>query len=163
MRLTYDDEEHKPHAFSNSFVDGPLSRAEDACTMGTVLSGGGGLYGTAQDYLAFLRGVLASSPQLHTQQSGVEPLLSDASFHELFRDVLSQKGKISLSAMMKGQTYHCPGLLEGGSGKLVGHSVGLCLNLKDSSIGRKAGSGCCKFTAACFHFGPSALTDHETH
>jgi hypothetical protein len=47
--------------------------------------------------------------------------------------------------MMKGQTYHDSDLLLDESGGLVGHSVGLCLNLKDSKYGRKAGSGCCEY------------------
>lgn len=147
MRMTYYDGEQKPRPYDNSFTGGMLPRPEDADTMGPVLSGGAGLFGTARDYLAFLRGVLASSARLRTPNSTTKPLLSDASFQELFNDVLSIKGKGSLLKMMKAQTFHAPELFKDESGKDVGHSVGLCLNLVDSSYGRKAGSGCCKCSA----------------
>lgn len=144
MRMTYYDADNTPKPFKNSFTEGLLPRPEDPDTMGSVSSGGGGLFSTAKDYLAFLRGVLASSSRLQGDNSNIKPLLSDASFQELFKDVLTPKGKESVVKMMKGQTYHAPELLEDPSGKDIGHSIGLCLNLKDSSIGRKAGSGCCE-------------------
>ena len=144
MRMTYYDEDHIPRAFADSFTEGLLPRPEEADSMGPVLSGGAGLFGTARDYLAFLRGMLASSSRLRSAETKTKRLLSDASFQELFRDVVSRKGKASLTETMKTQTYHAPELFEDESGKDVGHSVGLCLNLRDSSFGRKAGSGCCK-------------------
>jgi methyl acetate hydrolase len=144
MRMTYYDAEQKPQPFENSFTGGMLPRPEDADAIGPVLSGGAGLFGTARDYLALLRGILASSNRLQTPGSTTKPLLSDASFQELFKDVLTAKGKESLTKMMTGQTFHAPELTEDGTGKDVGHSVGLCLNLIDTSIGRKAGSGSCE-------------------
>lgn len=148
MRMTYYDDDHIPRAFANSFTDGSLPRPEEADSMGPVFSGGAGLFGTARDYLAFLRGVLASSSRLRSAETMTKPLLSDASFEELFRDVVSPEGKRSLMETMKRQTYHAPELFEDESGKDIGHSVGLCLNLRDSSFGRKAGSGCCESTEA---------------
>ncbi|GHJ86336.1 hypothetical protein NliqN6_2738 [Naganishia liquefaciens] len=142
MRMTYYKDDHTPAAYNNSFTDGLLPRPEDPDTMGTVFSGGGGLFSTAKDYLAFLRGVLASCFRLRAEDSAIHPLLSDASFQELFTNVLTPKGKKSLVEAMKLQTYHAPELLQDASGRDVGHSVGLCLNHKDSSVGRKAGSGC---------------------
>jgi methyl acetate hydrolase len=105
MRMTYYDAEQKPQPFENSFTGGMLPRPEDADAIGPVLSGGAGLFGTARDYLALLRGILASSNRLQTPDSTTTPLLSDASFQELFKDVLTAKGKESLTKIMTGQTF----------------------------------------------------------
>lgn len=99
------------------------------------LSGGGGLLGTARAYLTFLRGVLASA-----RPGG---LLSPDSFNELFTDSLDRTDSVlsGLGRMGSRVGYHDPEHVENNAQGL-GHSVGLCLNLKDSVHGRRAGSGC---------------------
>lgn len=147
MRLTYYTPEGKPAPLGNSFANPVMPRSEDEEKMSDVLSGGAGLFGTARDYLAFLRGVLASSSRLPSDSNG-KALLSNDSFDELFKDVLTSTGKESLVKTMKMQSYHGPELLQDLAGSQIGHSAGLCLNLVDSSIGRKAGSRCCELKFA---------------
>lgn len=97
------------------------------------LSGGGGLLGTGRAYLTFLRGVLAS------KNGGI---LQPESYKELFTDSLERTdAQLAGLGYMAGRVgYHDPAHIENANG--LGHSVGLCLNLKDSVFGRKAGSGC---------------------
>jgi methyl acetate hydrolase len=106
------------------------------------LAGGAGLFGTAKDYLGFLRGILASDPSRRgnsTDSEASKPLISGESFRELFHDSIpSTVPKTGLLSMMQRQTYHDPTYTL----EEVGHSVGLCLNFRDSKYGRKAGSGC---------------------
>lgn len=105
------------------------------------LAGGAGLFGTAKDYLSFLRGVLASDPsrQSTSDNNGTSKLISGESFRELFNDSIPPTvPKTGLLSMMQRQTYHDPTYTL----EEVGHSVGLCLNFRDSKYGRKAGSGC---------------------
>jgi CubicO group peptidase (beta-lactamase class C family) len=102
------------------------------------LSGGGGLFGTSRDYLRFLQGVLAS-----TKGDG-KGLLSQQSYDLLFANALPPRGPnntcyADLARMAKGQTYHDPSQVEA---EELEHSIGLCLNPKDSVHGRKGGSGC---------------------
>nr|XP_031858552.1 uncharacterized protein CI109_006075 [Kwoniella shandongensis]KAA5525624.1 hypothetical protein CI109_006075 [Kwoniella shandongensis] len=116
----------------------PMGRILDASKVGPVLSGGGGLYGTARDYLNLLRNVLAS-----VDPETKNPLISPKSFKLLFTDVLPSNPKIKadLAGMAKDQNVHDSALLTNGSGGHIGHSPGLFLTLKDSANGRKAGSG----------------------
>ncbi|KAI5480308.1 hypothetical protein MNV49_001267 [Pseudohyphozyma bogoriensis] len=123
-----------------------LGRTMDASTM-TFCSGGGGLFSTAKDYLAFLRHVLASSPANADPPS--TPLISKSSFELLFTHTCPTEtvfGPVStqsdLARMAKDQNVHDPVLLSDGTGDHIGHSVGLFLNLLESKHGRKAGSGC---------------------
>jgi CubicO group peptidase (beta-lactamase class C family) len=103
------------------------------------LSGGGGLFGTARDYLRFLRGLLASGVP------GAEgTILSQKAFKTLFTDALPPRGQgvhAGLAEMTTRQTYHDPEHTANDA-QYLGHSVGLVLNVRDSVNGRKAGSGC---------------------
>ncbi|ORY32011.1 beta-lactamase/transpeptidase-like protein [Naematelia encephala] len=105
---------------------------------GTLFSGGGGLFGTARDYLTFLRHVLASA-----DPATPKPLISAASFKKLFQDHLDEPPAIreQLAKMAKQQDIHDEALLDGGKGTFIGHSPGLFINKKGSKYGRKAMSG----------------------
>lgn len=143
VRMTQQDPKPKSPITNlpDSFLSlGPLVRESDPTKISNVLSGGGGLFGTAKDYLAFLRGILAS-------QSGDDPngLLSARSFRELFTDSLAPDADPeNFFASTKSQTYHDPALFEhtAEESRRLGHSVGLVINKKDSCWGRRAGSGC---------------------
>lgn len=93
------------------------------------LRGGGGLFGTAQAYLRFLQGVLAS-------ESG-GGIISAESFRELFTDSLSP----DVSLQMGKQVAAMLGSEEGDEAQQVGHSVGMMLFKADSRFGPKAGTG----------------------
>jgi len=103
-------------------------------------SGGGGLFGTARDYLRFLRGILASG-------AGAQgAILSQKAFKELFTNSLpardgSNTVHADIAAMAKRQTYHDPAHVNNDA-QYLEHSVGLVLNTRDSVNGRRAGSGC---------------------
>jgi methyl acetate hydrolase len=119
----------------------PMNREMDPEKVGAVFSGGGGLFGTARDYLTFLRHILASQDPSSTS---IKPLLSQSSFQLLFTDVLPQTSEIKadLAATAKEQNVYDPSVLTNGTGELLGHSPGLFLTKADSKFGRKAGSGC---------------------
>lgn len=103
-------------------------------------NGGGGLYGTARDYLKFLRGVLASR-----DAAPGEGILSRAMFDELFTNSLppreegTQPYKDAAKSMAWG-TFTDPELLKN-DGQGLGHSVGFMISTMDSKFGRRAGSG----------------------
>jgi len=123
-----------------------MGREMDAEKVGPFLSGGGGLFGTARDYLSFLRAIL---------DSGDGGLLSSKSFETLFEHALkpdSAESLASLAAMAKEQNIHDPAILTDGTGGHIAHSVGLFINLVDSKYGRKAGSGCWDGAAKTYYF-----------
>lgn len=138
MRVTYlDPVSGELKSFPDNYGSLPHAREGNPEKIG-VHAGGAGLYGTANDYLAFLRGVLGSDPS-RQNDSSKKGLISGDSFKELFKDTIPAKvPKTGLLTMMKGQSYHDSSFTE----EDVGHSVGLCLNLRDSVHGRKKGSGC---------------------
>jgi len=119
----------------------PLPRTFVAAEIGPHYSGGGGLFGTARDYLRFLRAILASA-----DPNTANPLISTASFRTLFTDTLPQDHRETmreeLVVMAKGQNIHDPALLASGKGENIGHSPGLFLNYVESKFGRSAMSGC---------------------
>jgi methyl acetate hydrolase len=130
-----------------------MGREMDAGKVGPFLSGGGGLFGTAKDYLSFLRAILASSPQ--SAQPASNPLLSASSYRELFTHALDANSSASLSslaAMAKDQNIHDPAVLTNGTGDHIAHSVGLFINKIDSKFGRKANSGCWDGAAKTYYF-----------
>lgn len=100
-----------------------------------VQAGGGGLLGTAKEYLVFLQAVLRCR-----EPGGI---ISPSSFKELFTDSLPPPDSThdcqrSLGAFLKMRGYPEEQYT---SGKKIGYSPGLCLNLAQSVNGRKAGSG----------------------
>lgn len=100
-----------------------------------VQAGGGGLLGTAREYLVFLQHVLRCR-----EPGGI---ITPASWRELFTDSLptpdaSHDCQKSLGAFLKMRGYPEEQYT---SGDKVGYSPGLCLNLAASVNGRKAGSG----------------------
>ena len=114
-------------------------RSMNAGDYGPVYSGGGGLFGTARDYLTILRHVLASSEG----DSLSKVLISSESFKLLFTDCLDPAPQIrrDLAEMAKNQNVHDPAVLDEGTGQHIGHSPGLFLNMIDSKHGRKAMAG----------------------
>lgn len=103
-------------------------------------NGGGGLYGTARDYLRFLRGVLAS----RDAEPG-QGILSRAMFEELFTNALPPRSEgtkpyADCAKSMAWGTFTDPELLKN-DGQGLAHSVGFMISTMDSCHGRKAGSG----------------------
>ncbi|KAL1409435.1 hypothetical protein Q8F55_003418 [Vanrija albida] len=100
------------------------------------LAGGGGLIGTAKDYLTFLRAILRSA-----QPGG---LLTPESYAELFANSLPPRdqttGYADLASVVYTQPYSDDNMCANG-GQGLAHSVGLTINTVDSVHGRKAGSG----------------------
>lgn len=103
-------------------------------------NGGGGLFGTARDYLRFLRGVLASR-----DAAPGTGLLSRAMFDELFSSSLPPRGPDNkcyadcAKSMLFG-TFTDPSHTDN-DGQHLAHSVGFMLNTADSIHGRRAYSG----------------------
>ncbi|TXT06177.1 hypothetical protein VHUM_03650 [Vanrija humicola] len=98
------------------------------------LAGGGGVMGTARDYLTFLRGILASGRP--SSGTGATPALFSRA---AFRDVKAVYAALEKTTTTQG--YHDPAHTANGAQGL-GHSVGLVLNSADSVHGRRGGSGC---------------------
>lgn len=101
---------------------------------------GGGLYGTARDYLRFLRGVLAAR-----DAAPGEGIISRAMFDELFTNSLPPRSEgtkpyADCAKSMAWSSFTDPELLKN-DGQGLGHSVGFMLSTMDSCHGRKAGSG----------------------
>jgi methyl acetate hydrolase len=115
-----------------------MGRTLDRDAIGPVYSGGGGLFGTARDYLRVLTAILASS-----DPDNKSPLISAKSFGALFEDGLPDLPvvKADLAKMAQGQHIHDPAILTDGTGDHVGYSPGLFLNFIDSKWGRLAMSG----------------------
>lgn len=103
-------------------------------------NGGGGLMGTARDYLRFLRGILAS----RDAPPGTG-LISRAMFDELFKSSLPPRGPDNkcyadcAKSMLFG-TFTDPSHTAN-DGQHLAHSVGFMLNTADSIHGRRAFSG----------------------
>lgn len=103
-------------------------------------NGGGGLYGTARDYLRFLSGVLASR-----DAAPGEGILSRTMFDELFTNSLPPRGGDNkpyadcAKSMLFGM-FTDPAHTDN-DGQGLGHSVGFMLNTLDSVHGRRAFSG----------------------
>lgn len=103
------------------------------------LSGGGGLWGTNKAYLTFLRGLLNCQ-----NKAG---LVSPEGFKLLFEDTLPTKAEGStahanLARMVSaGTTTAVDPALSDAETPGVGHSIALCVNLRDSPDGRRKGSG----------------------
>lgn len=114
-----------------------MNREMDPKKVGPALMAGGGLFGTARDYLSFLRHVLASA-----DPENPKPLISAKSFREAFVDNVRPRGADDqyLIKSTTEQNVNHPGLYETG-GKDIGFGLGLFLNHIDSGNGRKAGSG----------------------
>lgn len=145
MSLTQNLDNTGITAYPDNFKSIPfgLDRESDPDKVGPCFAGGAGLFSTALDYLAMLRGIMASAA--NEDGSSDSALLSSRSFRELFHDSIpSDADRSYLLEAMTGQTYHDPILLkEKDDGiRRTGHSVGLLLNFVDSCYGRKAGSGC---------------------
>jgi methyl acetate hydrolase len=115
-----------------------MGRNLDPKTIGPIYSGGGGLFGTARDYLRILTAVLASS-----DSSNSKSLISPESFRGLFTDALPDIPAVraDVAKMAQGQHIHDPAILTDGTGEHVGYSPGLFLNFIDSKWGRLAMSG----------------------
>ncbi|WOO79171.1 Acyltransferase LovD [Vanrija pseudolonga] len=93
------------------------------------LSGGGGLVGTAKDYLLFLQAILAAKEHSNA-------VVSKAAYDELFRDSLTADVRAKLNARPDKALKQIPG-----GPAALSWSVGLELNLTDGEFGRKKGSG----------------------
>jgi len=128
-----------PHTGDIKLMDGPaMGRPFKREEIGPHFMGGGGLFGTARDYLRVLTRVLASS-----DPEAKSPLISSKSFRSLFVDSLqpSPEIKADLAKMAEGQHIHDPATLTSGTGDHIGHSPGLFLNFIETKFGRKAMSG----------------------
>lgn len=103
-------------------------------------NGGGGLFGTARDYLRFLSAILASR-----DAAPGTGLLSRAMFDELFKSSLPPRGPDNkcyadcAKSMLFG-TFTDPSHTDN-DGQHLAHSVGFMLNTADSCHGRRAFSG----------------------
>lgn len=126
------------HTGKVHLLEGPaMGRALDPKTIGPHYSGGGGLFGTARDYLRVLTKVLASA------DSNSGSLISSKSFKALFVDGTPDLPivKEDMARMAKSQCIHDPAILTEGTGEHIGYSPGLFLNFIDSKFGRLAMSG----------------------
>lgn len=117
-----------------------IERTFNPAEIGPLYSGGGGLFGTARDYLRLLSGILASG-------KGDDPkaLISKESFDTLFTNTLNPDHLEAIQAdvvqMAKGQNAYDSAAYEG-NGKYLGYSPGLLINFRESKFGRSAYSGC---------------------
>lgn len=125
------NEAGEPQVMPNGFGLGRAERPED---VGVVL-GGGALYGSQKEYLAFLRGILRSDPRY--QGSG-HALLSTKSYAELFTPSVApdHPGMPTLVGMVNGWIPFEPA-----TEHTLSHSVGFALSLADKPGRRRAGSG----------------------
>jgi methyl acetate hydrolase len=124
------------HTGKVKVMDGPaMGRTFDPKAIGPFYCGGGGLFGTARDYLKVLTKVLTSAES--------ESLISPKSFKALFVDGTPDLPivKADLARMATGQCIHDPAILTEGTGQHIGYSPGLFLNFIDSKWGRLAMSG----------------------
>lgn len=105
-----------------------------------VRFGGGGLIGTAKDYIAFLQHLLGC---YQGREGGV---LSPQMAKKLFEDAFPERGEGNtchedLAAMMRESANPAHPMP---TGAVVGHSLGMALTLKDSPHGRRGGSANCE-------------------
>lgn len=123
--------EGQPEVMPTGFGLGRAERPED---VGVVL-GGGALYGSQKEYLAFLRGILRSDPRYKGEGAA---LLSAQSYKELFTPSLSPEhpGTATLVTMVNGWIP-----FDLATEQTLSHSVGFALSLADKPGRRKAGSG----------------------
>lgn len=120
-----------------------MGRPMDPDKIGPHYTGGGGLFGTAKDYLRFLRGILKSAdPSTPADQRLISPDSFKLLFKESTDSAHSTDIKKDIATMGKEQYIHDAALLANGTGQHVGWGPGLMVNLKDSGFGRKANSGC---------------------
>lgn len=148
MSMTKGLPDRSIECFPDNFESHNMPREGDPSKVGPLLAGGAGLYSTARDFLALLRAILASGIQGEVRPE--HAIISKAGHDEMFRDVCASgqtpddpySGKQKLLEIMDSTGYHDKALLGDKSGSHIGHAIGLCLNLADSSNGRKAGSGC---------------------
>lgn len=129
------------HTGDIKLMKGPaMGRNFDPKAIGPHYSGGGGLFGTARDYLKVLTHVLASADSSSTS---TKPLISPQSFKALFIDGVPDLPivKADIARMATNQHIHDPAILTEGTGNHVGYSPGLFLNFIDSKWGRLAMSG----------------------
>lgn len=119
-----------------------MGRPMDPDVIGPNYMGGGGLFGTARDYLAFLRGLLRSADP-NTPDN--ERLLKPETFALLFTDSILEAHeaeiRTDIASMAERQHVHDPAILTEGTGRKVGYGPALLINLVDSKFGRKAMSG----------------------
>lgn len=128
---TRDEETNEIQLFPNGFA---LARPETVAEQEkSLLLGGGGLFGSQKDYLAFLRALLRSDPRYGAQ----DPLLSPAMYAELFTPTITSKGAEVLCDMVNSwipvEPLHTP--------ETVNHSVGFALCLVDVPGRRRKGTG----------------------
>jgi methyl acetate hydrolase len=131
------------HTGSVKLLEGTaMGRPMNPDEIGPVYMGGGGLFGTARDYLAFLRGLLRSADPA-TPDS--ERLVQPDTFKLLFQDSIAEEHapqiRKDIATMAGNQHIHDPAILTGGTGEQVGYGPALLLNKVDSKFGRKAMSG----------------------
>lgn len=127
------------HTGDIKVMKGPaMGRPFNREDIGPDFSGGGGLFGTARDYLKVLTAVLASS-----DPEAKSPLVSSKSFRALFVNALADTPtmKADLAKMAQSQHIHDPAILTEGTGEHAGYSPGLFLNFIDSKWGRLGMSG----------------------
>lgn len=133
-------ERDPPHTGEVRLMRKPaMDRTLESEEIGPIYMGGGGLFGTARDYLHLLRGILASS-----DPSNPSHFISPSSFALLFTDCLPPvpRMKVELAAMAKAQNFHDPDLLINGEQAPIGASLAFFLNFNESKHGRMAMSGC---------------------
>lgn len=97
--------------------------------------GGGALYGSQKEYLAFLRGLLRSDPRY---LGNGHRLLTPIGFSELFSPSIKPgPGTEQLSAMVNAWIPHPPLATP----ETINHSVGFALTLENMPGRRRAGTG----------------------
>ncbi|KAL7423577.1 hypothetical protein Q5752_001157 [Cryptotrichosporon argae] len=108
----------------------------------TVLQGGAGLFGTQKEFLALLRAVLASDPRnADAAEPGFKPLISAASYAELWRPALDVDGGNDGIAAIAGMVTRAGYFGDDVNASTVNHSVAFLVSLTDWPGRRKAGSG----------------------
>jgi methyl acetate hydrolase len=128
-----------PHTGEIKLLEGTaMGRTYETSEIGPLYSGGGGLFGTARDYLTFLRHVLASA-----SEGSKAGLIKPETFKLLFTDSLPDDPVIraDLASMAEKQCIHDPAILTNGTGDYIAHGPALFLNKKESKWGRKPMSG----------------------
>ena len=117
-----------------------MSRNYDPAAVNPDLVGGAGLFGTARDYLRFLRAILASADSQNPAS-----LISAESFRLLFTDMLPQghgiEMRATLAAATKALDLYDPAWFESGKGEGLGYSPGLFISSNPSRYGRSPMSG----------------------
>lgn len=145
-----------PHTGDIQLMKGTaMGRPMDPKVIGPNYMGGGGLFGTARDYLAFLRGLLRSAdPSTPDERRVIKPETSKLLFIDSIPADPKHRPQImkDVAKMAYEQHIHDPAVLTDGTGDNAGYGPALFINKIDSKFGRKAGSGCWDGAAKTYYW-----------